>query len=139
MEKTILIDNAFVETSYIEEYKLAHIIWKAITTPSEKYREALTSLIDYSETHQTINFLSDGTDSGVITPDDRKWFQEYAVPKAAKNGLKHAAVVIKPDPFKKYYMNAILKVVNRKATYNMKIFNKYEDAINWLIGYNDYI
>lgn len=138
MNKIIHIDNKYVEAAYIVDYKMAHVIWKNKIISSETYRNAITAMLEYGVENETVNFLSDGTLGGPNSPSDRKWFQEYAVPFAEKHGLKHAAVIIANDPFKKYYMNAILRVVNRNASYNMKIFNSYEVALKWLIDHNDH-
>lgn len=130
--KVTILNSDFVETSYLPEYKIAHVFWKSKTITSNVYREAIISLLDYSDDNEVLYYLSDGREGGAINPDDRKWFQEYAVSTAEKKGLKKAAVVIKKDhPFKKYYMNAILRVVNRKATFSMKIFYLYDEAFNW--------
>lgn len=139
MNKEVVLENEFVEVSFVHDYKMALIKWKSfISIPSEKYREAFISILDFTENIRVINYLADTTLAGVIDPEDRKWFQSYGIDRADKNGLKHAAIVMKKDPFKKYYMNAILKFATMRSSYDMKIFNKYEDALNWLIGYNDY-
>ncbi len=139
MSKVIVLDNEYVETSYIEEYKMAVVLWKSfVNIPSEKYKEAFISILDYTETHPVINYIADTRQAGVIDPDDRRWFQDYGIIRAEKNGLKHAAIVIKKDPFKKYYMNAIVKFATRKSTYDMQIFYDYDEAKNWLLGFNDY-
>lgn len=137
MDKIILLENDYVEASFISEYKMAHIIWKSLHTPSKFYREAIMSLLDYGSENKTVSFLSDARLSGATDPEDRKWFQNL-IPLATEKGLNQVAVVIKKDPFKKYYMNSILKVVNRNAKYNMKIFYDYDEAFNWLISFNDF-
>ncbi|MBN2662980.1 MAG: hypothetical protein JXR68_04970 [Bacteroidales bacterium] len=139
MEKIIVLDNEYSEASYSVDIKLAMVKWKDIKTiPSEKYREAFSQLLTYTENVIVINFISDARLAGVVSPADRKWFQEFAVPWAAKNGLKHAAIVVKRDPFKKYYMNAILRFVNRHADYDVKLFYDYDEALKWLLSFNDY-
>ncbi|MBN2662981.1 MAG: hypothetical protein JXR68_04975 [Bacteroidales bacterium] len=136
MKRETLINDEYFETSFFVEYKLTQVVWKQIHTPSKKYRLAIQSLLDFADTNEVVSFLSDARLSGATDPDDRKWFQEL-IPSATEKGLKYVAVVIKQDPFKKYYMNSILKVVNRKAPYEMKIFYNYEEAFSWLINYNN--
>jgi len=139
MNKEIIFDNEFVETSYVAEYKLAQIIWKKfVVIPSDKYKEAFLSILDHTESVPVVNYIGDTTLAGIIDPDDRKWFQSYALERAEKNGLKHAAVVIKKDPFKKHYMNTILKIATLKTSYDLKMFYSYDDAIKWLIKHNDF-
>lgn len=131
--------SEYADAEYIVTYKMAHMTWKRIVIPSEEYRKALVELLKYGEDHKVVSYLSDGRKTGPVHPDDRKWFQDFAIPYAQRVGLKHAAVVISNDPFRKFYMNAILKVVNIKATYDMKIFTDYDEAFNWLINFHDYI
>ena len=140
MEKIIVLDNEFVETSYVSKYKLAMVVWKKfLAIPSEKYKEAFISILDYTENVPVVNYLADSALAGVINPEDRKWFQNYGISRAEKNGLKHAAIVIKKDPFKKYYMNTILKFATMKASYDMKIFYDSDEALNWLLAFNDFV
>lgn len=138
MTKDIVLDNEFAEASYIPEYKIAHMVWKKSVIPSEEYRNALIKLLDYCENKKAVSYVSDGRLSGPVEPQDRKWFQEYAIVRAEKIGLKHSAVIIKNDPFRKFYMNGIMKVATLVASYNIKIFTNYDEAIKWVIDYNDY-
>lgn len=139
MNKEIVLDNEFVETSYVHDYNLAQVIWKKfLAIPSEKYKEAFISILDFTENVPVTNYLADTTLAGIIDPSDRKWFQNYGVERAEKNGLKHAAIVIKKDPFKKYYMNTILKFATIKASYDMKIFYNYDEAFKHLLAFNDF-
>lgn len=139
MDKKVVFESKYGIATYTEELKLSSIQWKNVKTiPSSNYKELFDVLLTYSEERGVISYMSDSREGGVVSPEDRKWFQDVAVPRAAKAGLKHAAIVIKKDPFKKYYMNAILKVVTKKAPYNMKIFYNYDEAIDWIKSFNDY-
>jgi hypothetical protein len=138
MNKIVVIDNDFVEASYIEEYKLAQIVWKQKMIPSDMYRYAFTNLLDYTENVSVINFLSDSRNSGANAPDDRKWFQEVAMPRAQKNGLIRGAIVIKLDPFKKYYINTLIKWGQKKVNYELKVFDNIDKGLEWLLSFGDY-
>lgn len=134
MGKISLISDEFIEANYIAENKMITIEWKVINIPSEKYREVYTYLLDLYPCGEVLLLLIDSTNSGLVSPSDREWFQENAVPKAAEKGLIKTAVVIKNNPFKKYYANAILKSVTRKTTYEMKVFTDYEKANEWILA-----
>ncbi len=138
MDKKILLDNQYAESSYIEEYKLAHLRWKTKNIPSDIYKEAFTVLLDYSEIHGVVNFIADGRLSGAVSPANRKWFQNVAMSRADEVGLKRGAIVIKAEPFRKYYINQITKWASRKNNYVLKVFTDYEKAIQWLISFEDY-
>lgn len=57
--------------------------------------------------------------------------------EAIKLGLVRGAVVVSGNPFKKYYMNMILKAGNM---YKIKIvvFSNMEKAQKWLVSFGDY-
>ena len=68
-------------------------------------------------------FLSDIREQAVISPEDRKWFENEAMPKAVAKGLNAAAVVFNGNVFKKYYLNIILQATN-KFGLPMNVFTK---------------
>jgi len=126
-----ILKNEFAEAIFIENLKLGKITWTE-ATPSKVYRQLFEKMAAFMDDHDIINFLSDTRNQGVVSPVDRKWFQKYMVPKVAAKGLKYGAVIIKKDPLKKYYVNMILKLINRKSPITMKIFYNNESAISWL-------
>lgn len=134
--KEIIKNNQYVEVCYITEMKLGRVVWKSKIIPSEEYRGAFTILIDFAEktkgTEKSVDyFLSDTTIQGIVSPEDRKWFQEYALPIAIRTGLQKACVVMSGSIFKKYYINLILKTL-KKFDMPFKVFNSYNDAIEWI-------
>ena len=139
MEKTIVQDNEFAESSFIEEYKLAQIVWKKPGVTSEIYRETFLKLLDYVKNVDGRHFISDSRLQGVINPADRKWFTDFAVKKAVETGLVRAAVINKKDPFKKYYINIILKFVTRKTNLDMKVFYDYDEGLKWLLSSGEHL
>ncbi len=135
MEKEIVLDNKYAEVAYFPNEKLGQVTWKKfITISSEDYRKPFLTLLEYTSDKDFFYFISDSRNGGVARPEDRKWFQSHIVPEAAKQGLKNAAIIIPKDPFKKYYMNAILKFINRNAPYNVKIFYDTDSALKFLLG-----
>ena len=139
MEKVVIQDNEFVETSFVLEYKLAHVMWKKKNITSQIYRDAWTKILDYSEKMELKNFLSDGRLQGVISTKDRKWFMDVAVKRAVENGLIRAVVINKKDPFRKYYLNTILKYITRKSPVEMKIFFDYDEGLEWLLSFKEHL
>lgn len=127
-----IFENEYARGCYYEQIKAAEIKWLKTAIPSDVYKDAFKKAIEFTENRPFVNYISDAVLQGVISPDDRKWFQDVIVPQAVKQGLKHGAVIIKRDAFKKYYMNAILKFLNRKSPIEMKIFYEYDKAIEWL-------
>lgn len=102
---------------------------------SEKYREAFLFLLDNQKIYGLKRFLSDVRDQGIISPDDRKWFENVALPKSIELGLKAAAVIFIGNVFKKYYLNVIIQATN-KFNLPVKLFIDQESAEDWLITRN---
>ena len=126
----ILLDNNYAEISHDDSVYLGKIVWKGAVTAIE-YKNTFMVLLDYATSHRTDFFLSDTTNQGVIGTENRKWFEEYAVPEAIKRGLKRAAVVMTANVFKKYYVNMILSSTKR-FNLPIKAFSTQEEALIWL-------
>ncbi len=116
---------------YNPELKLAKIIWDGSPGTLE-YKKPFQKLLNHAETHKIENFLSDITKQGIISIENRKWFERQAVPEAKAAGLKRTAIVTSDNPFKKHYISMLLIVVN---TFNMpvRVFNNQEKAEKWLV------
>jgi hypothetical protein len=111
------------------EIKMSKVVWHGIPL-SEEYRKAYNTLLDFAKTHQIENTLTDIRDQGVVSIENRKWFEEYVFPEGIKLGLKRAAVITSSNPFKTYYLNMILKVIN-KFGIPIKLFGSQEQAEDW--------
>lgn len=127
--KNIILDTDYAEISYDRELKIGMIVWKRKTT-TEEYQYAFITVLEYAKKFPADNFLSDIRNQSVVSPENRKWFEEEMLPNAIEAGLKRVAVVFDGNVFKKYYLNMILKVTN-KFKLPMKTFNSEEEAIEW--------
>jgi len=128
----VVLDTKYAHVTYNPALKIGKVEWKAKAS-SEEYQKAIISLINYAEkNHPVLYYLTDITKQSVVSPEDRKWFENIMVPKAMGMGLKKAAVIFDGNVFKKYYINMIIQVTG-KLGLPLKMFNKEEDAIQWLI------
>jgi len=127
---TILLNTSFADVLFEEELNIIKIIWKAKCS-SEEYRHTFEIVHNAIKKHKIENFLSDIRKQAVISPEDRKWFQEQCIPKAMKAGLKCGAVVFDGGIFKLYYLNHISNV-SKKLNLPFKFFTSIEEAENWL-------
>lgn len=132
--KKIILDTKFAEISYDSELKLGKIKWKAKAS-TEEYQFAFITLLEHAEKHSADNFLSDIRKQSVVSPENRKWFEDVMLPRAIEAGLKRAGVVFDGNVFKKYYINMILQVTN-KFGLPMKAFNSEEEAISWFKSFD---
>jgi hypothetical protein len=134
MERKIL-EASYATVYYIEDKSLGKIVWHGVLT-SEEYKKPFLALIDLAKKGNSVTrFLSDIRKQGIVSPENRKWFEKEMVPAAVANGLKRAAVVTSGNAFKTYYINLILSTVN-KFDLPFKIFNDDEKAIEFLMKDN---
>jgi len=127
--KQVVFEYEYAQIFHDPSIKLGIIVWKRKPDNSE-YQNAFEVMIEFSKKHPIDNFLSDIRNQGVVSPENRKWFESVMIPKAIDNGLKRAAVVFDGNVFKKYYINMIIQVIN-KFGIPMKLFNTEEDAVKW--------
>ncbi len=136
-QEVLFIDESYVKVSHIPEYELIKAVWNGQIN-SEKYRGTYSRILDYQRDNKLpiTNYMVDMRNQGVVNPNDRKWFETVAMPTAIKQGLKHAAVVTDANVFKKYYLNLILKAMNKFGV-PMKLFGTEEEAISWFESFKE--
>ena len=128
----IVLETNYALATYNPVLKIGKIEWKGKAN-SEEYRNAIITLIEYSAQGNPVHFyLTDITKQSVVSPDDRKWFEEVMIPKGIEMGLKKAAAIFDGNVFKKYYINMLIKVTGKYGL-PLKLFNKEEEAIQWFL------
>ena len=137
MDEIIIFEESYAKVSYIPAKKLVQLIWNGNFT-TEEYQKAFVSGLDYQEKSGVpiYNFLSDTRNQGNVSPENRKWFESYSLPRAIKQGLRRGAVIFGGSIFKKFYINLILQATN-KFKLPFKIFNSIEEAYVWLDSFDD--
>ncbi len=137
MSETIILKEKYVTLSYLPERKLVMMVWYGALT-KEQYQNAFNASLDFQQKAMVpvYNFLSDIRKQGMVNPENRKWFETYAMPMALKQGLKRAAVVFDGTVFKKYYLNLILQTSN-KFKFPLRLFNSIEEAYLWFDSFDD--
>ncbi len=129
--KKVIFDTDYAEVSYDASLKLGKIVWKR-KPGFEEYRKPFNELLEFAKTHDIDNFLSDIRNQGVVSPDNRKWFEKEALPEAThQRGLKRAATIFDGNIFKKYYLDMIIKT-SGKFKLPLKTFTSEEDALSWI-------
>ena len=128
--KTEVFNAPFARATYDSERKCITLIWNG--SPSkEEYKQPFLAMIAFGRKNPVDSMLSDISQQGIISPDNRKWFEKEMMPQAVDAGLKRAAIVTSGNAFKLYYINLILSAVN-KFPIVTKLFNKQQDAYDWL-------
>jgi len=128
-----VLDQHYAKASYHPDSGVGVIIWKSHCN-SENYRKTFQTLLDFQRSNPggVDYFLSDIREQGVVSPDDRKWFETVALPTAKGQGLKRAATVISGNVFKQYYVNILLSTA-KNFGFPLKVFHRWEEAVAWLL------
>ena len=129
----IIHDTEYVTVSFDEDIKVMEVKWKDAPFNSEQYRETFEKAIEFATETPADFFISDIVKQRVVNPNDRKWFEESAIPRAAATGLKKAGVVLGSNPFKRYYFNHIMKKVGN-VDLPFKAFKNREEAVKWFLS-----
>ncbi|MDA3954326.1 MAG: hypothetical protein PF485_11830 [Bacteroidales bacterium] len=127
----VVLETNFALVTYNPVIKLAKIEWKAKAS-TEEYQSAFIALLEYADKYPIHYFLSDITKQSVVSPENRKWFENIMVPMAMGKGLKKAGALFDGNVFKKYYVNLIIQTT-KKLGLPLKVFNSEEEAIKWFL------
>ena len=127
----MILDETFASVTFDEKLLLARVTWKDAPMTFENYKAAFTAALDFQVNNTVINYMSDIRKQKIVSPQFRKWFQEEAVPRAVKQGLKRGVVVFNGNVFKKYYLNNIMNTTKRFGL-PFKFFNTEEKAFKWI-------
>jgi hypothetical protein len=127
---TIIFKAPYATATYHAEKRLMVLLWSG-SPNKEEYQKPFLAMIEYGKKFPTDSMLSDITHQGIISPDNRKWFEKEMMPRAVEAGLKRGAIVTSGNAFKLYYINLILSAVN-KFPIATKLFNNQRDAFAWL-------
>lgn len=131
MEKELLI-KPYVRVTYDSERCLGKVIWMG-NPKQEEYKEPFEVVLDWAKKgNKVTRFLSDTRNQGVVSPDNRKWFENKMIPAAMKAGLKRSAAITAGNAFKRYYLNMILSAFN-KFDMPFKVCSDEESAIEFLM------
>lgn len=120
----------YATVTYNTEKRMLVLIWHGSPT-SEEYKKPFNCMLEFGRTNPVDSMLSDISKQGVIGPENRKWFEQDVMPRAAQEGLKRGAIVTNGNAFKLYYINLILSAIN-KFPIATKLFNNQSDAFAWL-------
>lgn len=136
MAEQILLDDKVAKVTYYQDLSLLKIDWYG--TPSrEVYEKTFLIGLEFQEKCPVNidNFISDIRKQGVVNPENRKWFEGVALPRAVKQGLKRGAVIFDGNVFKKYYLNTIMQATN---IYKLpfKFFTTEEEALAWFDSFD---
>lgn len=133
IEELVNTDNIILEEKYAKAYyapslKVMGVVWDGIFT-KEQYMSLFDKLLDFGREHPVIGFYSDIRKQGVVPVEARKYFEKHISPEAQRLGVNKTGVVSDASPFKKYYLNTIIKMTGRPA----KICSDPGEALRYVL------
>jgi hypothetical protein len=126
----IVFQAPYATVTFDEKRRFLLLEWHGNPT-REEYKKPFQAMLDFGRKKPVDSMLSDISKQGVISPENRKWFEKEMMPAAIAAGLQRAAIVTNGNAFKMYYINLILSAV-KKFPVNTKVFNSREDAYKWI-------
>ncbi len=126
----LIFENKVCKVYYNAELFLGKVVWNGGPT-LEEYKQPFLYLIDYSKQKEIYNFISDIIHQGTQSQNNRSWFESVMMPMAVEHGLKRGAIVTNANPFKKFYINMLLRVSN-KFGLPVQIFSDQAEAEKWI-------
>jgi hypothetical protein len=127
---TPVFNAPYATVTYDPAKRLLLLIWDG-NPAKDEYRKPFQAMLDFGKRTPVDSMLSDISKQGIISPENRKWFEKDMMPEAVRAGLKRGAIVTNGNAFKLYYINLILSAVN-KFPITTKLFNNQPDALQWL-------
>jgi hypothetical protein len=128
-EENIIVTEKYVKGYYSSKMKIVGVVWDGIFT-KEQYIEFFNRLLEHASRNPVIGVYTDVRKQGVVPIDARKHFEKVIAPDSVKLGIKKTGVVTDASPFKKYYLNTIIKVTGHPA----KLCSNEQEALDYLLS-----
>jgi hypothetical protein len=128
-EENIIVTEKYVKGYYSSKMKITGVVWDGVFT-KEQYIEFFNKLLEHASRNPVIGVYTDVRKQGVVSIDARKHFEKVIAPESIKLGIKKTGVVTDASPFKKYYLNTIIKVTGHPA----KLCSNEQEALDYLLS-----
>jgi hypothetical protein len=127
-----LLDETYAEVTYFPDMEMARVKWKG-NVNVDQYRNAFEIVYKHALDGNLVKrFYSDTREQGVVGPENRKWFEKEMLPKAIEAGMERAGTISDANIFKRYYLNMILKSIN-KFNLPFKLCGSEEEVVDFLM------
>jgi hypothetical protein len=128
-ESNKIVSEKYVTAYYSRDLKVVGIIWDGVFTKDE-YIGLFERLLNHASGNPVIGVYTDIRKQGVVPIDARKHFEQVISPESTRLGIDKTGVVSDASPFKKYYLNTIIKVTGKPA----KICSDEQDALDYILS-----
>jgi hypothetical protein len=127
-----LLEEDYAVVTYFPDQEMARVKWKG-NVNIDQYRNAFETVYKHALAGNLVKrFYSDTREQGVVGPENRKWFEKEMLPKAIEAGMERAGTISDANIFKRYYLNMILKSIN-KFNLPFKLCGSEEEVVEFLM------
>jgi hypothetical protein len=127
----IYFEAPYLTISWDEPNACVIVVWRGFFT-SEKMRSGAEKALELVKAQGAKKYLTDTSESRVVSPDDQNWIATDWRPRAIEAGLTKMATVIPTDLIARMAMNRLKSIMNGVET---GYFGSMEEAKRWL-GFN---
>jgi hypothetical protein len=127
----LIFKSELATVTYDAEKLMGKIVWQG-NPKGRDYQIPFEKMLEHAKKYRVRRFLSDIRNQGVVSVDNRKWFEKEMFPQAVRTGLEKAAAINNDSVFKRYYINMIISGINKFGV-PLKIFSDEEKAVAFLM------
>ncbi|OJJ23352.1 hypothetical protein BKI52_03045 [marine bacterium AO1-C] len=129
----VVFDSEFLKITYDEANQAVLEEWKLYYGPKielDSFRQPMLELVKAFKGNKATKWLADNTEQTRLNEKDQWWLEDHLYPQLVEAGLQHVALV----NTKNILGTAIAKnsIRNLSRSVEIEIFNKNQDAKNWL-------
>ncbi|MBK6264858.1 hypothetical protein JKA74_07405 [Marivirga sp. S37H4] len=128
-EENILTRYSFATTYFDSTLKIVGVVWHG-TFKTEDYIQLFDKIFEDIQGKNPIGFYSDIRKQGVVPVEARKYFENVCSPKGTAMGMNKTGVVTDASPFKKYYLNTVIKMTKRPV----KLTSNPVEALEFILS-----
>ena len=108
------------------------VTWRGPVT-SIQYRDTILKTLDFLNTYNTPNWISDASLQGAVSTEDQEWMFSEVIPTAAQNGLKRIVgiVPLTKDGTVQQYLDGIRETAHSVGC-ELRFFSDFGEAGAWI-------
>jgi signal transduction histidine kinase len=128
--RQVFHDSEAVSLYYDGHLNIVIIDWKQQPT-SEQFREAFRAIIASLQIYRSPGWVSDLTNIGNLSEEDKQWFVLEVIPQLVSKGLKQIAVTGVTDSDKVIRFEALRKLIAKNG-FEARRFGSIEESLLWM-------
>ena len=126
----VYLDTPYVSIRWEAQWQWVIVEWKGSGTTPEFRAAQERSLLAIHENH-ALRFLSNARNADPVLGEDKRWLEDYIVPRFAVSGVRWLATVVPADQLARVSLARVVKTP-ATGTFAREEFRILDDAKVWL-------